>query len=82
MVSDERDGRKKWQLFDVKADPGERHDVAAEHPEVVRRLEAAYDHWWDSVQPQLVNENAIPPKVNPFKELYWRQFGGGPTDAK
>ena len=29
------------------------------------------------MQPQLVNENAVGPKVNPFRELYWKQFGGG-----
>ena len=29
----------------------------------------------------LVNENAIGPKVNPFKALYWKQFGGGPDEA-
>ena len=45
------------------------------HPDVVKELDAAYDKWWDSVQPQLVNENAVGPKVNPFKELYWKQFG-------
>ena len=56
-------------------------DVAATHAETVKDLEAAYDRWWDSVQPLLVNENAVGPKVNPFKELYWKQFGGGP-DAK
>jgi arylsulfatase len=33
------------------------------------------------VQPQLVNEHAIGPKVNPFKAVYWKQFGGGPGDA-
>jgi arylsulfatase len=65
----------------VKADPGEKTNVAADHPEVVKRLEAAYDQWWTSVQPQLVNENAIGPKVNPFKARYWKQFGGGPGDA-
>jgi arylsulfatase len=41
-------------------------------------LDRAYDKWWDSMQPQLVNENAVGPKVNPFRELYWKQFGGGP----
>jgi arylsulfatase A-like enzyme len=71
-------GQRNWQLFDVKADPGEKTNVAAEHAEVVKELEAAYDRWWDSVQPQLVNENAVGPGVNPFKALYWKQFGGGP----
>jgi arylsulfatase A-like enzyme len=71
-------GDKQWQLFDVKADPGETNDVATSHPDVVKELDAAYDNWWESVQPQLVNENAVGPKVNPFKELYWKQFGGGP----
>lgn len=31
------------QLYDVVADVGERKNVAAEHPEVVARLQAAYD---------------------------------------
>ena len=72
-------GNKEWQLFDVKADPGERSDVAALHPEVVKELDTAYDQWWDSVQPQLVNEEAVGPKVNPYAEIYWKQFGGGPA---
>lgn len=33
------------------------------------------------MQPLLVNENVVGPNMNPFKELYWKQFGGGP-DAK
>lgn len=78
MVCPFNSGEKQWQLFDVKVDPGEKTDVAAQHPEVVRELEAAYDRWWTSVQPQLVNEDAVGPRVNPFKELYWKQFGGGP----
>jgi arylsulfatase A-like enzyme len=79
LVSTGPKNEKHWQLFDVKADPGEQTDIAAEHPEVVRELDAAYDQWWASVQPQLVNEDAVGPKVNPFKELYWKQFGGGPA---
>ncbi len=80
LVCVSKSGEKQWQLFDVKADPGEKLDVAAQHPEVVKELDAAYDKWWDSLQPQLVNENAVGPKVNPFKELYWKQFGGGPDE--
>jgi arylsulfatase len=34
------------------------------------------------VTPLLVNEDAVGPAVNPFKELYWKQFGGGPAQAQ
>jgi arylsulfatase len=78
LVCDTPDGSKRWQLFDVKADPGEKADVADKHPEVVKELDAAYDRWWDAVQPGLVNEDAVGPKVNPFKALYEQQFGGRP----
>jgi arylsulfatase A-like enzyme len=69
------------QLYDLKADPGESKNVIAEHPEEVAKLRAAYDRWWNEVQPLLVNEGTVGPKINPFKELYWKQFGGGPDDA-
>ena len=81
LVCVSKSGGKQWQLFDVKADPGEKNDVAAQHPEVVENLDAAYDKWWASVQPQLVNEDAVGPQINPFKERYWKQFGGGPDEA-
>ena len=46
-------------------------------------LRTAYDKWWDEVQPLLVNENpSNVPKVNPMKELYWKQFGGGPDEKR
>ncbi len=31
------------QLFDLSTDPGEQHDVAAAHPDVVKRLKAEFD---------------------------------------
>ncbi len=79
LVSDSRDGAKNWELFDLKSDYGETRNVAAEHPEVVTKMDLAFDQWWKSLQPLLVNENAVGPKMNPFKQLYWEQFGGGPT---
>ena len=69
------------ELYDLKADPGETKNVIDAHPDVVAKLRAAYDQWWNEVQPLLVNENVVGPKMNPFKELYWKQFGGEP-DAK
>ena len=66
-------------FFDLKADPGEQKDVAAANPAVVQRLAADYDQWWAKSRPLLVNEDAPLPKVNPFKELYWQQHGGAPS---
>jgi len=68
------------ELYDLKADPGETKNVIAEHPELVAKLRTAYDQWWNEAQPLLVNENVVGPKMNPFKALYWKQFGGGPDE--
>ncbi|MBN1419540.1 MAG: arylsulfatase [Planctomycetes bacterium] len=79
LVCEGKGGRKDWQLFDVKADPAEANDLAARHPDVVKGLDAAFDAWWDSVQPQLVNEDA-PKQPNTYWQLYWDQFRGpGPN---
>ena len=36
---------ERAMLFDLAADPGERNDLAARHPEIVRRLQQAIDAW-------------------------------------
>jgi arylsulfatase len=72
---------KDWQLFNLQNDPGETKDVAAASPDVVKELRTAYDQWWQEILPCLVNEDAVGPALNPFKEQYWRQFGGGPDEA-
>jgi hypothetical protein len=41
----------------------------------VKQLATAYDQWWDSVQPLLVNEKTPLAAENPFKTLYQKQFG-------
>lgn len=40
------DGRK---LYDIKADPGQENDISEKHPEVVKKLRAAYEEWWTDV---------------------------------
>lgn len=79
LVSDTGAEAPRWQLFDVTADPGQQTDVSAAHPDVVRDLAAAFDRWWEECQPLLVNEQAVGPRINPFQEIYYRQFGGSPT---
>ena len=34
------------ELYDLSSDPEQRKDIAAEHPEVVAKLRAEYDTWW------------------------------------
>jgi arylsulfatase len=74
LVSSSKSGAKNWELYDLTADPGEQHNIAQKQPQVVQEMEAAYDKWWEEVLPCLENENAVGPAVNPFKELYWKQF--------
>jgi arylsulfatase A-like enzyme len=63
------------ELYDLKNDPAEKQNVISEFPEVVSKFRSEYDKWWEQIQPMLVNETAIGPKVNPYKQLYWKQFG-------
>ncbi len=41
------------QLFDVRADLAQQHDVAAAHPEIVARMRAHYEQWWAGVAPRI-----------------------------
>ena len=50
--------RDKWrlingtELYDMRSDPGQRSDIAADHPDVVDGLRQAYDAWGDVVSQQ------------------------------
>ena len=50
LVSRGRDGKPHPQLFNLDEDPGQEKDVAAEHPERIQTMIAAYDHWWEGLQ--------------------------------
>jgi arylsulfatase A-like enzyme len=80
LVSIRGGSQPAWELYHLPSDPGELRNVATQHTEVVDRLAADYDRWWASVSPAFVNENAVGPRLNPYAELYWKQFGGGPDD--
>jgi len=48
------------QLFDLVADPAERVDLAAVHPDVVRRMQQAYLDWFDDVSTTRPDNFATP----------------------
>jgi arylsulfatase A-like enzyme len=35
----------QWELYDLRSDKGEQHNVAPEYPEVVKQLDAQYETW-------------------------------------
>jgi arylsulfatase A-like enzyme len=55
-------GKEDWELFNLAADPGERQDLAAQHPE---KLEQMLVLWDDYVQ----TNNVILPTRSPFETL-------------
>ncbi|MBI5397169.1 MAG: arylsulfatase [Verrucomicrobia bacterium] len=44
---------KGAELYDIKSDPAQKSDVAAQHPELVKAMRAQYEKWWAAVQPGL-----------------------------
>ncbi len=42
-------GKNAWELFNVKTDPGEQHDLAAIEPEKLKELMLAWDSYQDEV---------------------------------
>jgi arylsulfatase len=82
LVSPGKNDSPKWELYDLKADPGEKNNIASAHPRIVGKLSAHYDQWWDSVQKDLVNEHAELAPANPFREIYLKQFGELPPGTK
>lgn len=81
LISPDGGKEPKWQLYDLTNDYAQRKNVIKEHPEVAKQLAKAMDDWWYECSSKFVNEQAVGPKLNPFAELYWQQFGGGPTEA-
>ena len=72
------------ELYDIAADPGEKQDIAAQHPEVVARLRAGYDEWFRDVSSV---RHYVPPRIyigtsheNPV--VFTRQDWRVPVDPK
>ena len=42
---------KGTELYRIDDDPGQKHDIASKHPQIVRRMREHYERWWNKVQP-------------------------------
>ena len=47
------------QLFEIKKDPGQTKDVAAAHPQQVKKMKVFYDSWWDELEPTFLQTTEI-----------------------
>lgn len=57
------DGEPAFELYDMRADPLEEHDVSSVRPAMVERLRAAYDAWFDDVS-RTRSDNYAPPRIH------------------
>jgi arylsulfatase len=69
------------ELYDLPGDHAQARNVFNEHHEEVQKLRTAYEQWWKEIQPGLVNEDAVPPKTNPFVERWRKQSATDPAKA-
>ncbi|MEZ6088493.1 MAG: arylsulfatase [Pirellulaceae bacterium] len=72
-----RNQRFRWvgpdALFDMQSDPSQTTNVIDKHPEVVSEMRQAYDAWWKSSRPLMVNEDAPMSPTRPFHVAFERQ---------
>ncbi|MEC3908484.1 arylsulfatase [Tamlana sp. 2201CG12-4] len=61
------------ELYDVIKDPGQKVNIASEHPEVVAQMQKVYNEWWNSIKSFLVNESVPLAKEKPYWVEYYKQ---------
>lgn len=62
------------ELHDISADPGETKNVAKSHPEVAKNLRKAFNEWWESTLPLMVNEGLPKVTEHPLHVRYEQQL--------
>jgi len=80
------EGPPRFELYDMRADPLEMHEMARDRPEVVAAMRRAYDRWFDDVS-STRPDNYAPPRIiigsgheNPvvLTRQNWRHLRGVP----
>lgn len=69
------------ELYNLHTDPGETEDVAGEHPDVLRQLDAAYRQFWEASsneRPPYPRVHVGHPEENPaVLTAHWANVSGG-----
>ncbi len=47
------------ELFEIKKDPSQEKDVAADHPQQVKKMKDFYDGWWAELEPTFLETTEI-----------------------
>jgi arylsulfatase A-like enzyme len=68
-------GRPEFELYDHRKDPVNLHDVAAEHPDVVKRLAAQLDAWHQKALAARVKPDAGTTDLSPEERDRLRALG-------
>ena len=67
----------KEELYDIKADPGQKENIINKYPDVAEKMLKAYDKWWAETRPLMVNENEpVWQGDQPFVIKYNKQLNG------
>ncbi len=59
---------KREELYNIADDPGQQHNIAGLHPDVVRAMRQHYEHWWSGLGDDLLEYERIyldPQRENP-----------------
>ncbi|HZL88127.1 MAG TPA: arylsulfatase [Pirellulaceae bacterium] len=48
------------ELYDLRTDPGQAADIAADHPDVLRKLRDFYENWWTEVSQRFDEYSDVP----------------------
>ncbi|MEO0416160.1 MAG: arylsulfatase [Verrucomicrobiota bacterium] len=60
-------------LYDLEKDPGQKHDVTAQHPELVTSMKQAYEVFWDQSRPLMINDGVPLAEERPYHVEYYAQ---------
>ncbi len=44
----------EWELYNVKSDPANQHNLAESHPDLVHTLSSSYNQWWEGMYDTMI----------------------------